>query len=223
MASTVKRARVGRIPYRCSSTSYSDASSRSTWSSPGASDSGMRVRSMRMGTPSMDRSRSNSNSGAPGAEAERLGLVDRGRARATLEHARARREAARGRHLREAHEHVRRLADGRGRHDPPVPERATTPRRCQLGERAPERHAAHPEVLGERPFRRQPRAGRTPSALDLVRELFLDVLVAELETIERVLARIRPGRRRHAGHDRPFAGRREPIKGRGLTRYRART
>jgi hypothetical protein len=57
----------------------------------------------------------------------------------------------------------------------------------QLVERAAEGHPADAEVLGERAFRREPRAGRPPSALDLLGEGLLDALVAELQPIEGVL------------------------------------
>ena len=167
----------------------------------------MRVRSIRMGTPSIDRSRSNSNSGAPGAEAEGLGLVDRGRARATFEHARARREPARGRHLREAHERVRRLADAADATTHPAPRARDHPGRASSASARRSVTRLTPKCSASARSGGSREPGGPPPALDLVRELVLDRLVAQLEPIERgspvgLQADIRTMIDRHAGRKR---------------------
>src|SRR5205085_3070261 len=143
-----------------------------------------------------------------GCEPERLRLVHRGRTHLAIYDARRGRQPARRRHLRQAHQRIGRLSDGRASDGPAAggsPRDDAAP--LELRQSAPERHAAHAEVLRERALRRERRAGRPPVATDLLRERLLNALVAELEPVEDELVAVGGT---HARNYRPARYRNQP-------------
>ena len=134
----------------------------------------------------MDRSRSSSKSGAPGASPSTSAssiVAGRTRRSSTRAPGVSPREAAISEKLISAFggSPIAGAGDGppgaRAHHDPGARE---------FVERAPEGHPAHPEVLREGPLGREPRARRASFTLDLLRERLLHAPVAQLQSIQRL-------------------------------------